>query len=82
LKFKKGWGLKGFQPFLFLLGCFVNVKVKVNGKNLCDLGVSAVKHQWMVEFFFLPQRRRGRGEVFKGYGRSQMEDGDKRLRLR
>ena len=29
------------------------MNVKVNGKNLCDLGVSAVKHQWMVEFFFL-----------------------------
>jgi hypothetical protein len=27
-------------------------------KNLCDLGVSAVKHQRMVEFFFLPQRTR------------------------
>ena len=22
-------------------------------KNLCDLGVSAVKHQWVGEFFFL-----------------------------
>jgi len=28
LKFKRGWELKGSQPFLFLVGFFVNVKVK------------------------------------------------------
>ena len=35
-----------------------------SGKNLCDLGVSAVKHQWMVEFFFTAEAQRARREAW------------------
>jgi hypothetical protein len=54
LKFKRGWGRKAFSLSCLLPGFFVNVNVnvKVDGENLCELSVSAVKHQWMVEFFF------------------------------
>ena len=43
-----------------------------SGNNICGLGVSAVKHPWVIEIS-LPQRRRGPGRALGGRWERKVE---------